>query len=184
MSEDNNFSCRSSTTGNVSLALKQLNHCLIKRLQDGQSSTPAGVFTRYLRILSKNFESGLNAVFVGCNVSVVASRLLCQAFRFRQHLFERLLNFNFLSLTSSGGPLRRGRESMSLFEDFVKGLREVFPNFRSLAAGSGRGSFCYTLLVCGCVLGGLLVGGSVSRRHGCFRPALTPTPLPLAGEGL
>jgi len=61
MSEDNNFSCRNSTTGNVSLALKQLNHCLIKRLQDGQSSTPAGVLTRYLRILSKNFESGLSA---------------------------------------------------------------------------------------------------------------------------
>ena len=61
MSEDNNFSCRNSTTGNVSLALKQLNHCLIKRLQDGQSSTPAGALTRYLRILSKNFESGLSA---------------------------------------------------------------------------------------------------------------------------
>jgi hypothetical protein len=80
MSEDNNFSCRSSTTGNVSLALKQLNHCLIKRLQDGQSSIPAGVLTRYLRILSKNFESGLSAFFVGCDVSVVASRPLYGGF--------------------------------------------------------------------------------------------------------
>src|SRR5690606_34961444 len=72
----NYFSCRNSTTGNVSLALKQLNHCLIKRLQDRQSSIHAGVFTRYLRILSKNFESGLSAFFVGCDVSVVASRPL------------------------------------------------------------------------------------------------------------
>ena len=125
MSEDKYFSCRNSITGNVSLALKQLNHCLIKRLQDGQSSIPAGVLTRYLRILSKNFESGLSAFFVGRDVSVVASRplyggfsasstlnfkwltlllqlqarrlfveasrLLCQAFRFRQHILSKWL---------------------------------------------------------------------------------------------
>lgn len=72
----NNFSCRNSTTGNVSLALKQLNHCLIKRLQDGQSSTPAGVLTRYLRILSKNFGIGLSAFFQVPDVSVEASRPL------------------------------------------------------------------------------------------------------------
>ena len=76
----NYFSCRNSITGNVSLALKQLIHCLIKRLQDGQSSIPAGALTIYLRILSKNFESGLSAIFVGCDVSVVASRPLYGGF--------------------------------------------------------------------------------------------------------
>ena len=38
---------------------------MIKRLQDGQSSTPAGALTRYLRILSKNFGIGLSAFFQG-----------------------------------------------------------------------------------------------------------------------
>ena len=37
---------------------------MIKRLQDGQSSTPAGALTRYLRILSKNFGIGLSAFFL------------------------------------------------------------------------------------------------------------------------
>ncbi|MNN71489.1 hypothetical protein D3C81_1874310 [compost metagenome] len=73
---------------------------------------------------------------------------------------------------------------MSLFEDFVKGLREVFPNFRSLAAGSGRGSFCYTLLVCGMRSGRLAGWGLRVAETWVLRPALTPTPLPLAGEGL
>src|SRR5690606_33161084 len=58
----NTLSCR-SRPGNVSLALQQLIHCLIKRLQDGQSSTPAGALTRYLRILSKNLGIGLSAFF-------------------------------------------------------------------------------------------------------------------------
>ncbi|MGA6183455.1 hypothetical protein ACPEH1_20370, partial [Stenotrophomonas sp. NPDC077421] len=49
------------TAGNVSLALKQLICCLIKRLQDGQIILPAGAFTRYLRILSKNLGVGLSA---------------------------------------------------------------------------------------------------------------------------
>jgi hypothetical protein len=49
------------TAGNVSLALKQLICCLIKRLQDGQIILPAGAFTRYLRILSKNVGVGLSA---------------------------------------------------------------------------------------------------------------------------
>ncbi|MDQ1060849.1 hypothetical protein QE447_000001, partial [Stenotrophomonas sp. SORGH_AS282] len=34
---------------------------MIKRLQDGQIILPAGAFTRYLRILSKNLGVGLSA---------------------------------------------------------------------------------------------------------------------------
>ncbi|WP_221740419.1 hypothetical protein, partial [Stenotrophomonas sp. 278] len=94
---------------------------------------PAGVFTRYLRILSKNLGVGLSAflrvprrfrrceppIIAGFSASstpffeghltevdvvadaasslrpgghfVEASRLLCQAFRFRQHLFSKVV---------------------------------------------------------------------------------------------
>src|SRR5690606_31779248 len=62
--------------GNVSLALKQLIHCLIKTSARWTVILPAGVLTRYLRILSKNFGIGLSAFFQVPDVSVVASRPL------------------------------------------------------------------------------------------------------------
>lgn len=121
---------------------------------------PAGAFTRYLRILSKNLGVGLSAFLrmprrfrrceppiiagfftsstpffealvpvgtrLAVRLSVEASRLLCQAFRFRQHLFSRWLAFRSDAVAALRRPLRRGRESMCLFDEFGKGVGNVF----------------------------------------------------------
>ena len=57
---------------------------------------------------------------------VVASRLLCQAFRFRQHLLSKQLKSSSVAAAALRWPLRRGRESMSLSGSFVKGVDDIF----------------------------------------------------------
>jgi hypothetical protein len=57
---------------------------------------------------------------------VEASRLLCQAFRFRQHLLSKKLTSCSFAAAALRWPLRRGRESMSPTASFVKGCMNFF----------------------------------------------------------
>ncbi|WP_234879533.1 hypothetical protein, partial [Xanthomonas perforans] len=61
MPEGKYFSCRSPTTGNLSLA-KQLICCLIKRLQDGQSSFLQASAQITCAHCQRTWGSGLSAV--------------------------------------------------------------------------------------------------------------------------
>ena len=58
----NALSCRSQTWQRIACLL-QLIHCLIKTSARWTVILPAGVLTRYLRILSKNLGIGLSAFF-------------------------------------------------------------------------------------------------------------------------
>ena len=75
---------------------------------------------------------------------------------------------------------------MCFFAGFVKGVLDVFSNFRSLGHWGGWDCFGCTLLVCGPIQNEAhpfpvkpCLADAVPLRS-----ALTPTPLPRAGEGL
>ena len=92
------FSCRCLTTGNVSLALNKLFHCLIKRLQDGQSSS----CRRPHKIPAHTFKErgiGLSAFFPVPNVSVQRAAHYSDPFRF--------VNTSFRDPTPPLQPTRR-----------------------------------------------------------------------------
>ena len=101
-------------------------------------SLRAAHYSRLIRFVNTFFQ-GRFAVANRCcrccfvvrpgGLFVEASRLLCQAFRFRQHLRSKKLKSCSFAVAALRWPLRRGRESMSPSSLFVKGVHDFFSRF-------------------------------------------------------